>query len=84
MDGEGVRTDEGDEEDPKLQKQAAPEYRNLIAIPAGKENGGMQAWLKVDPTKVRRLSLSEQEVEKAISEYGKDIIRYKFFSYCVY
>lgn len=32
----------------------------------------------VDPTKVRRLSLSEQELEKAIPEYGKDIVRYDF------
>lgn len=68
-------TDEDEEEDPKLQKQAAPEYRNLIAVPAGKGKGGMQAWLRVDPTKVRRLSLSEQELEKAITEYGKDIVR---------
>ncbi|KAI3458552.1 hypothetical protein Pfo_015215 [Paulownia fortunei] len=74
--GEDLDTDEDDEEDPKLQKQVAPEYRNLIAIPAGKGKGGMQDWLRVDPTKVRRLSLSEQELEKAIPEYGKDIVRF--------
>ncbi|KAI3458551.1 hypothetical protein Pfo_015214 [Paulownia fortunei] len=76
MDGEGMDTDEEDEEDPKLQQQAAPEYRNLIAIPAGKGKGGMQDWLRVDPTKVRRLSLSEQKLEKAITEYGKDLVRF--------
>ncbi|CAA0834406.1 Phosphoinositide phospholipase C 2 [Striga hermonthica] len=75
-DGEGVDTDEDDEEDPKLQQQAASQYRNLIAIPAGKGKGGMQEWLRVDPTKVRRLSLSEQEFEKAIAQFGKDIVRF--------
>ncbi|KAH6762774.1 phospholipase C 2 [Perilla frutescens var. hirtella] len=54
----------------------APEYRQLIAIHAGKGKGGMKNWLKVDPDKVRRLSLSEQELEKAITEYGKDIVRF--------
>lgn len=70
--------DEDEEEDPNLQQVASPEYRNLIAIPAGKVKGGMREWLMVDPTKVRRLSLSEQELEKAIPEYGKDIVRYDF------
>lgn len=71
-------TDEDNEKNPKIEKQTAPEYRNLIAIPAGKGKGGMQAWLQVEPTKVRRLSLSEQELEDAVSEYGEDIVRYKF------
>lgn len=71
-------TDKDDEKDPKIQSQAAPEYRNLIAIPAGKGKGGMQAWLKVDPAKVRRISLSEQELEEAISDYGEDIGRYEY------
>ncbi|KZV34954.1 hypothetical protein F511_04928 [Dorcoceras hygrometricum] len=50
--------------------------RRLIAIHAGKGKGGMQEWLRVDPDKVRRLSLSEQELEKAIITYGKDIVRF--------
>lgn len=75
-------TDEDDEKDPKIQDKVTPEYRNLIAIPAGKGKGGMQAWLKVDPTKVRRISLSEQELEDAVSEYGKDIVRYKCTIIC--
>ncbi|GFP87795.1 phosphoinositide phospholipase c 2 [Phtheirospermum japonicum] len=73
VDGEDTETDE---EDPKLEVQAAPEYRNLIAIPAGKGKGGMQEWLRVDPTMVRRLSLSEQQFEKAIAQYGEDIVRF--------
>lgn len=30
----------------------------------------------MDPDKVRRLSLSEQQLENAVETYGKDIIRY--------
>ncbi|KAG6395374.1 hypothetical protein SASPL_146017 [Salvia splendens] len=70
-----TETDEDDEKDPKVGSQAAPQYRDLIAIPAGRGKGGMQAWLRVDPTKVRRISLSEQKLEDAISEYGQDIVR---------
>ncbi|CAA0834405.1 Phosphoinositide phospholipase C 2 [Striga hermonthica] len=68
--------DEDDEEDPKEQQNEAPEYRRLIAIHAGKGKGGMKDWLRVDLHKVRRLSLSEQELEKAIVTYGKDIVRF--------
>jgi phosphatidylinositol phospholipase C delta len=32
--------------------------------------------LKVDPNKVRRLSLSESQLEKAAETYGKEIVRY--------
>ncbi|XP_073293132.1 phosphoinositide phospholipase C 2-like [Primulina huaijiensis] len=68
--------DEEYEEDPKSQQNAAPEYKHLIAIHAGKGKGGMQDWLRVDPDKVRRLSLSENELRKAILTYGKDIVRF--------
>lgn len=68
--------DEEYEEDPKSQQNAAPEYKRLIAIHAGKGKGGMQDWLRVDPDKVRRLSLSENELRKAILTYGKDIVRF--------
>ncbi|PIN03371.1 Phosphoinositide-specific phospholipase C [Handroanthus impetiginosus] len=68
--------DEDDAEDSKAQQNEAPEYKRLIAIHAGKGKGGMQDWLRVDPDKVRRLSLSEQELETAIVNYGKDIIRF--------
>ncbi|KAK4433275.1 Phosphoinositide phospholipase C 2 [Sesamum alatum] len=68
--------DEDDGDDPKAEQNEAPEYRRLIAIHAGKGKGGMKDWLKVDPDKVRRLSLSEQELEKAIITYGKDIVRF--------
>lgn len=54
---------------------AAPEYRHLIAIHAGKLKGGLQNWLKDNPNKVRRLSLSEQELESAKTIHGSEIVR---------
>lgn len=54
----------------------APEYRRLIAIHAGKPKGGMKESLKVDPNKVRRLSVSEQALEKAAESHGIDIVRF--------
>ncbi|GFP81679.1 protein rae1 [Phtheirospermum japonicum] len=47
VDGEDTKTDE---EDTKLEVQAAPEYMNLIPIPAGKGKRRMYEWLRVDPT----------------------------------
>lgn len=58
-----------------MERYEAPEYRRLIAIHAGKGKGGMQDWLRVEPNKVRRLSLSEQELEKAVVTYAQDIVR---------
>ncbi|XP_068315296.1 phosphoinositide phospholipase C 2-like [Pyrus communis] len=57
-------------------KSVAPEYKRLIAIHAGKPKGGLVECLKVDPNKVRRLSLSEQQLEKAVVTYGKEIVRF--------
>lgn len=54
-----------------------PEYRSLIAIHAKKLKRGsnLQTYFN-DIEKVSRLSLSEQELENAITNYGHDIIRY--------
>ncbi|KAJ4828028.1 hypothetical protein Tsubulata_035107 [Turnera subulata] len=73
--------DDGDEEDAdegdvKLPQNIAPEYKRLIAIHAGKPKGGLEDCLKVDPDKVRRLSLSEQQLEKAAETHGKEIVRF--------
>ncbi|XP_023534544.1 phosphoinositide phospholipase C 2-like isoform X1 [Cucurbita pepo subsp. pepo] len=76
--------DSNDEEDPEdgdpksadCTQYIAPEYKNLIAIHAGKPKGGIDACLKVDPEKVRRLSLSEQQLEKAVLTHGKQIVRF--------
>ncbi|CAA7032300.1 unnamed protein product [Microthlaspi erraticum] len=63
------------ESDTACQLQA-PEYKRLIAIHAGKPKGGLRMGLKVDPNKIRRLSLSEQLLERAVASYGQDVIRF--------
>nr|GMD25284.1 phosphoinositide phospholipase C 4-like [Ipomoea batatas] len=51
-------------------------YKRLIAIHAGKPKGGMKEALKIEPDKVRRLSLSEQALEKAAEVHGTDVVRF--------
>ncbi|XP_010264635.1 PREDICTED: phosphoinositide phospholipase C 2 isoform X2 [Nelumbo nucifera] len=68
--------EDADDGDRKLQQNTAPQYKHLIAIHAGKLKGGLSEWLKVEPTRVRRLSLSEQELEKAVITHGAEIIRF--------
>lgn len=67
--------EESEEEDPKFQQDTACEYRKLITIHAGKPKGHLRDALKVDPDKVRRLSLSETQLAKATTSHGADIIR---------
>ncbi|KAL8525765.1 hypothetical protein ACS0TY_015123 [Phlomoides rotata] len=57
-------------------RREAPAYKRLIAIHAGKPKGGMEEALKVEPDKVRRLSLSEQALEKAAGSHRTDIVRF--------
>lgn len=52
------------------------EYRRLITIHAGKPKGSLKEALRVSEDKVRRLSLSEQELEKATSSHGTDLVRF--------
>lgn len=69
--------DQGDEDsDDDIQMRTAPEYQRLIAIHAGKGKGSTKDSLMNDPEKVRRLSMSEQKLEKAIVKHAGDIIRY--------
>uniref|UniRef100_A0A7N0THH3 Phosphoinositide phospholipase C n=1 Tax=Kalanchoe fedtschenkoi TaxID=63787 RepID=A0A7N0THH3_KALFE len=68
--------DESDDEDVQTRPKPAPEYKRLIAIHAGKPKGGLEECLKVDPNKVRRLSLSEPQLEKAALTYATDIVRF--------
>ncbi|KAJ9188902.1 hypothetical protein P3X46_000257 [Hevea brasiliensis] len=73
--------DSDDEEDAdkgimRSTRNVVPEYKQLIAIHAGKPKGGLEECLKVDPEKVRRLSLSEPQLEKAAETYGKEIVRF--------
>lgn len=53
----------------------APAYKRLIAIHAGKPKGGLKEALKIETDKVRRLSLSEQRLEKATINHGTDVVR---------
>jgi len=76
VDEEDLNDEEEFDESDKLPHNEAPEYRHLIAIHAGKPKGGLEECLKVDPDKVRRLSLSEQQLEKAAINHGKQIVRY--------
>ena len=62
-----------------MPQNAAPEYKRLITIRAGKPKGHLKDSLKVDPDKVRRLSLSEQELVKAAVSHGTEIVRYYQF-----
>lgn len=54
-----------------------PAYKRLIAIHAGKPKGGLKEALKIEVEKVRRLSLSEQALEKAAEFHGTDVVRYE-------
>ncbi|XP_076953379.1 phosphoinositide phospholipase C 2-like [Bidens hawaiensis] len=69
-------SDDSDGDDDLHSADVAPEYRSLIAIHAGKGKGGLDDWLKVEPDKVRRLSLSEHELEKAAKTHGPQIVRF--------
>lgn len=68
--------EEIDDEDRRLPLSQAPQYKGLIAIHAGKPKGGVTDALKVDPNKVRRLSLSEQELEKIALNHATEIVRF--------
>ncbi|KAG0490493.1 hypothetical protein HPP92_007356 [Vanilla planifolia] len=74
-DGDEVDDDDDDEYN-KFQQNAPPEYRNLITIRAGKPKAHLVHALRVEPDKVRRLSLSEQQLETLAVSNGTDIIRF--------
>lgn len=68
--------EENDDLDPESRPPVACTYKSLIAIHAGKPKGGLKEELKVEADKVRRLSLSEQALEKAVSSHGMEVVRY--------
>lgn len=76
-------TEDGDPKSTESSHYIAPEYKSLIAIHAGKPKGGIDACLRVDPDKARRLSLSEQQLEKAVLTHGKQIVRYEQIGFSV-
>ena len=66
-----------DEDDEQIVRKNAPlEYKHLITIKAGKPKGSLVDALKSDPEKVRRLSLSEQELAKVAAGHGPKIVRF--------
>ncbi|KAG9443436.1 hypothetical protein H6P81_014776 [Aristolochia fimbriata] len=64
--------DDGDQK----REHEAPEYKRLIAIHAGHGKGTLTETLQVDLNKVRRLSMSEQELEKAAVTHGVELVRF--------
>ncbi|CAM0152148.1 unnamed protein product [Urochloa decumbens] len=68
--------EDSDEDDPKFQQDTACEYRKLITIQAGKPKGNLRDALRVDPDRVRRLSLSETQLAKATTSHGAEVIRF--------
>ncbi|KAF5467434.1 hypothetical protein F2P56_017259 [Juglans regia] len=73
-------SDQDDEEisacDHKSGQRGAPEYKCLISIHSGKPKGSLKNALEVVANKVRRLSLSEQALEKAATNHGTDVVRF--------
>ncbi|XP_047307043.1 phosphoinositide phospholipase C 6-like [Impatiens glandulifera] len=77
-DGDDSEEDDGDinDCDSKGCKTGAPEYMRLIALHAGKPKNGLREALKIVVDKVKRLSLSEQALERAAENYGTDVVRF--------
>ena len=69
--------DTEESEDRRTKSFSCPAYKSLIAIHAGKPKGGLEEALKVEKDKVRRLSLSEQALEKAAETHQQQIVRYR-------
>nr|ACL52813.1 unknown [Zea mays] len=65
-----------DGDDGKETKHVAAEYKHLITIKAGKPKGPLVDAIKNDPDKVRRLSLSEQELAKVAAHHGPNIVSF--------
>ncbi|XP_059302386.1 phosphoinositide phospholipase C 6-like [Lycium ferocissimum] len=73
-------TDQDDEDNDTSNNQssqlAAPQYKRLIAIHAGKAKHGVKRALTDEIIKFNRLSLDEQALEKAATNHGKDLVRF--------
>ncbi|TKW36681.1 hypothetical protein SEVIR_2G455600v4 [Setaria viridis] len=68
--------DDDDDEEQIMHPHSAPQYKQLITIRAGKPKGSLADALKSDPDKVRRLSLSEQQLAKLAEDHGTEIVRF--------
>ncbi|XP_042403029.1 phosphoinositide phospholipase C 2-like [Zingiber officinale] len=59
-----------------LSQRSPPNYKSIITIRAGKPKGEISEALKDDLDKVKRLSLSEQQLEKIAATHAADLIRF--------
>uniref|UniRef100_A0A0D9X399 Phosphoinositide phospholipase C n=1 Tax=Leersia perrieri TaxID=77586 RepID=A0A0D9X399_9ORYZ len=75
-DDDDTDEDDDEEEEQKMQQHLAPQYKHLITIKAGKPKGTLVDALQSDPEKVRRLSLSEQQLAKVADHHGTEIVRF--------
>ncbi|CAN8284781.1 unnamed protein product [Cochlearia groenlandica] len=67
---------DSDQEDEEASEDQKPAYKRLITIHAGKPKGTVKEEMKSTVDKVRRLSLSEQELDKSCSSNGQDVVRF--------
>ncbi|PIN03379.1 Phosphoinositide-specific phospholipase C [Handroanthus impetiginosus] len=75
------KSDRDDEDSDNLNRKSgnltAPEYKRLIAIHAGNaKKKGLRHVLRISVDRANRLSLSEQELEKAAALYATDVVRF--------
>lgn len=54
---------------------SSPEYKRLIGIHAEKVKSNFRESLRLEQGKVRRLSLSEQELKDAAKDHGDHLVR---------
>ncbi|CAD5320919.1 unnamed protein product [Arabidopsis thaliana] len=67
---------DSDQEDEEASEDQKPAYKRLITIHAGKPKGTVKEEMKVVVDKVRRLSLSEQELDRTCSSNSQDVVRF--------
>ncbi|KAL0862341.1 hypothetical protein Bca101_041459 [Brassica carinata] len=64
---------DSDQEEEEASEDQKPAYKRLITIHAGKPKGTVKEEMKVVVDKVRRLSLSEQELDRTCSSNSQDV-----------
>ncbi|EOA28382.1 hypothetical protein CARUB_v10024587mg [Capsella rubella] len=67
---------DSDQEDEEASEDQKPAYKRLITIHAGKPKGAVKEEMKAVVDKVRRLSLSEQELDRTCSSNSQDVVRF--------
>ncbi|MCL7026734.1 hypothetical protein MKW94_008336 [Papaver nudicaule] len=75
-DSSGESEDTDSSEDKSSCSLGVHKYKSLIAIHAKKHKAGLTTSLKLDPSKVERLSLSEQQLEKGAENHGTELVRF--------